>query len=37
MSVEEYYALVIGIISLIGIIATVILVYLIKREEKKKS
>ncbi|EDP73743.1 hypothetical protein [Hydrogenivirga sp. 128-5-R1-1] len=37
MSVEEYYAWIIGFVSLIGVLATVILAYLIKREEKKQK
>ena len=35
MSVEEYYAWIIGSVSVIGILATVILAYLIKQKEKK--
>ena len=37
MSVEEYLAWVVAMISAVGITATIILTYLIKRSEKKKS
>ncbi len=37
MSVEEFYLQIILLVGLVGIIATVVLAYLIKREEKKKS
>ncbi len=37
MSVEEYLTWIVVMISAVGITATIILTYLIKRNEKKKS
>jgi len=37
MTLEEYYMWTIGMFSLVGITATAILIYLIKKEEKKQK